>query len=367
MNLINRDNYHDVMTYLRFQEEVKQSDQQTITNYWYRLRHLLEWAQDRRFTEADKIKPTYPAYVDTLRTYAGRPIAASGFQDICKLARAFFSWAREEYQRPYRNIQKNWILSIRPPRSRGMQSELKEREVYQLGEVIQLVNFQTNDLTMQREKAAAAFLFLSGMRIGAFTSLPASCVDLDKLKVYQLPERGVLTKNKKAAVTTLLNIPELLGEIRAWDNLIRSNLGDDTYWYANFNSFGCLTSEKPDQKALMIRRHTFRVYLKRLCTEAGVVYKSPHKFRHGHAVYALKHAKNMAQLKAISQNLMHATIGITDGIYGRLVGDDVHDTILSLSEGPSLPVTIPAGPPSADTLAADFLEFLKAREKGGQV
>jgi integrase len=54
---------------------------------------------------------------------------------------------------------------------------------------------------------------------------------------------------------------------------------------------------------------------------AGVKYKSPHKLRHGHAVYALK-------LKAISQNLMHSTIGIMDGIIGVLVGDDVHNTIV---------------------------------------
>lgn len=41
---------------------------------------------------------------------------------------------------------------------------------------------------------------------------------------------------------------------------------------------------------------------------------SPHKFRHGHAVYALKMAKYVSTLKAVSQNLMHADLSITDGV-----------------------------------------------------
>jgi hypothetical protein len=41
----------------------------------------------------------------------------------------------------------------------------------------------------------------------------------------------------------------------------------------------------------------------------------------------------MEQLKAISQNVMHSSVGITDGIYGRLVEDDVHNLITGLSEG----------------------------------
>ena len=47
-------------------------------------------------------------------------------------------------------------------------------------------------------------------------------------------------------------------------------------------------------------------------------YHSPHKFRHGHAVYALKNSKDISALKAVSQNLMHSNLSITDGVYGML-------------------------------------------------
>ena len=75
------------------------------------------------------------------------------------------------------------------------------------------------------------------------------------------------------------------------------------------------------------RAEAFKQGLKQLCEIADVPYKSPHKIRHGHGVYGVKKAKDIAQLKAISQNLMHANIGITDGIYGNLAEDDLAEIL----------------------------------------
>jgi hypothetical protein len=70
-------------------------------------------------------------------------------------------------------------------------------------------------------------------------------------------------------------------------------------------------------------RHLFQV--------VGLPPKSPHQFRHGHAVYALQHAKTMADYKAVSMNLMHEDIRVTDGIYAPLAGHEVQDRIASLT------------------------------------
>jgi len=61
-------------------------------------------------------------------------------------------------------------------------------------------------------------------------------------------------------------------------------------------------------------------------------YHSPHKFRHGHAVYASKIAQNPSELKAVSQNLMHSSLGITDGIYNILSDSDLEDRIKNLGK-----------------------------------
>lgn len=63
-----------------------------------------------------------------------------------------------------------------------------------------------------------------------------------------------------------------------------------------------------------------------------MTYHSPHKFRHGHAVYALKMAKDISALKAVSQNLMHGNLSITDGVYGILSETDVGQQIATLGD-----------------------------------
>jgi hypothetical protein len=46
----------------------------------------------------------------------------------------------------------------------------------------------------------------------------------------------------------------------------------------------------------------------------------------------LKQAKDIAALKAISQNLMHSNLSITDGIYGILSDMDVKAQIQGLGK-----------------------------------
>ena len=82
--------------------------------------------------------------------------------------------------------------------------------------------------------------------------------------------------------------------------------------------------------------------MKRLCELANVPYKSPHMLRHGHAVFGIKHARDMRELKAASQNLMHSSISITDGIYGNLNSEDMVETIAGLAANPDVPTDIRA-------------------------
>ncbi len=330
--MINRENYQDIQHYLDFQKTTIQCDDSTITSLWSRLKHLLIWADETRFSQADKIKQKYPVYLGDLKKPDGANlIGTAHFAACCKTARAFFKWAKVEYPREYKEIMQGWIVSIKPPRSRSEQSELKQREIYEVEEVIKLATFPVESLKFKRMQAAVALLFMSGMRISALVSLPVSCVHLDQLKVDQLPEKGVLTKNHKAAITTLLNIPELFQVVKGWNDFLRANALPEALWYVNLSYHGEIAKTNPTAERMKTRNYDFRGDLHELCKVAGIEYKSPHKFRHGHAVYALKRAKDMKEMKAISQNLMHSTMGITDGIYGNLVNDDVHDVISSLA------------------------------------
>jgi site-specific recombinase XerD len=75
--------------------------------------------------------------------------------------------------------------------------------------------------------------------------------------------------------------------------------------------------------------------MRRLCEKADVPYEPPHKLRHCHAVYALKQAQDVADLKAVSQNLMHASLITRASIYSVLTENDVGDRVSSLGKNGS--------------------------------
>ncbi|RME59147.1 site-specific integrase [Candidatus Parcubacteria bacterium] len=189
---------------------------------------------------------------------------------------------------------------------------------------------------MRREQAAAAMLFASGMRSSAFGSLPIEAVDLEKMEIRQWPSLGVRTKNGKHATTYLLDIPELIDVIREWDSLIREQLPPEAMWYAPFRTdhFGNKT-KLSSASAGKNRNQAIAKGLRKLYRAANLPYKSPHKFRHGHAVHALLGARTMAAYKAVSQNLMHGSIKVTDEVYAWLNEDDVRTQISSLAVGQS--------------------------------
>jgi len=74
--------------------------------------------------------------------------------------------------------------------------------------------------------------------------------------------------------------------------------------------------------------------LKEWMLKVGLTYHSPHKFRHGFAVYSLKKAQDMGDFKAISQNMMHSNLSVTDGIYGIFSEEEVKNRITGLNNLP---------------------------------
>jgi len=325
--MINRDNYKDVKEYLNYLKEVKRNAAQTLKRRWAQLRHLLEWSDETPLPKAHTIRPTLPAYLEAARNDGSdKPLAPSTVGATCGAARAFFRWAKRKYPRRYRQITDDWIETLRVPKATG---DVKERELFTIDEVRLLTKLPVDTLTEQRDQAAIAFLFLSGARVGAFVSLPIHAIDLENRKVRQLPSIGVKTKNRRKAITHLLDIPDLLEVVARWDRLVRAKLPPDALWYATLTTDGM--NFTGSTKAGEGRESAVARGIRQLCVRAGIPYHSPHKLRHGHAVYAIKHAKDMADLKAISQNLMHASLMTTEGIYGGLPDDDVGARIAGLT------------------------------------
>ena len=327
--MIDRDNYHAVQAYLQYCQEIRQNTQGTLNLRWAHLRHLIEWADEAPLMGASAIGPSFPEYLANVRNERtnGDGLSPRTQRDICRTVQAFFGWAKAN-QRGYRGISPMWVESIKPPRQMGQVAA--KREVWTIEDVRKIAEYNPPTLTLRREQAAIVMLFLSGMRVGALVTLPAVAVDIDARSVDQFPSLGVHTKNLKAATTYLLNIPGLLAVVENWHSLVSESLSPNDPWYAHISSDG--TEFVPGMPATDTRRSRVRKGMRQLCELVGVEYKRPHALRHGHAVWALSNAGSVADLKAVSQNLMHKSLFTTDEIYGVLTGNDTRERVVNLAK-----------------------------------
>jgi integrase len=341
--LVNRENYQEVKAFLDYRIKVLQLDPKSIRNRWIELRHLLEWAGPKRLSDGPSIEPFFPTYLATARNDGKDKGLGSGMhQRVCLGGRLFFEWAKQEYPLCYNAIPSGWIKAIRPTKS-ILHSKIDQHEAWEMEDVLKIARLPVHSITEKRARAAICFLYLSGMRITAFLTLPLACVDIDTRQIEQNPGKGVITKNRKAAITTLLPIPELLKVVKDWDDQVRQKLPLDSPWFAYIDRFYNLIPPIKDfQERVNGRRMACIEGMKRLCTQANVPYKSPHKLRHAHAIFGIKHARDMRELKAVSQNLMHSSISITDGIYGNLNNNDIKETIAGLASNPEAPKDLQA-------------------------
>jgi integrase len=333
--VIQRSNYLLVRRYLQDLEEIYQLSGSSLGRYRFYLPHLLLWARETPFQQAAKLRPTFPGYVSNLPGRQGEtPLASVTQKKIIESGERFFIWARQNHPKEFGSLSVVWLESLRPPRVREFSNE---HEYVSLEEILRLVAVphKDDDLALLRDKAAAALLFLSGARASAFTTLPIAAVDLPARTLHQWPELGVATKNGKRATSFLLPIPELLAVAQAWDVVVRSKLQSPAPWYAPISvHWGgqSLDESEPGKN----RHQALDKRLRKLFDLAGLPYKSAHKFRHGHAVYGLLKAQTMADYKAVSMNLMHHDIKITDSIYAPILSEEVKERIAGLTISPSL-------------------------------
>ncbi|MBN1182212.1 MAG: tyrosine-type recombinase/integrase [Bacteroidales bacterium] len=328
--MINRGNWQLVKDYLKYREIYDQLSLKSLRLEKTWLHYLLEWADEKPFRDAPKIIPVFPEYVRNQESYKGSSFSREYQRKVISCAKSFFLWLtlhKAGYRHKINSIYLNTLKTVK-----GFGNP-QVHEYVSLDEMMDIASAPVYSLRDRRIKAAAVFMFLSGIRIKAFTTLPIKAVDLNDLSVKQWPTMGVETKNKKSATTYLLKIDPLLEVIRDWDQFIRKHLSDNSFWFAHISPIDeCLDQDNffsgthRDQRA--------RKDLKEWMVKVGLPYHSPHKFRHGHAVYFMQRAKDLGDFKAISQNMMHSNLSITDGIYGMFSGEDIKKRITGLDHQP---------------------------------
>ena len=327
--MINRENWIDTKKFIAYLAKIGR-DEETIKRVRGILWHLLEWADETPFPKGREIDLAFPAYLLGARSDGSdKPLGAASMKKICEYSRMFFEWIRWESPARYKSISKSWVETIRPSVARGLHSEFHEHQFWTVEAIKKIAALQPKNITWERDIAAVCFMFLSAMRVQAFVSLPVEAVHLDRRVVRQFPELGVRTKNRKAGKTQMLKIPELLEVVLAWDEKVRA--AGARLWYPRIDRWHRFMTSDAEPNWLSMTK-ILNAGLRELCQAAGVPYLSSHKLRHGHIVYAIRQVKDMKGLKAVSQNAMHSSVAITDGIYGRLVSDDIAEVYDGLGE-----------------------------------
>ncbi len=324
--LINRRNFADTRSYMEYCLEVRQNSDLTVEMVRCGMDNLLEWATDCPLTKAADLRPTLPAYLND------RPIGPAYRQKLLANIRAFFFWARDTWADRYGKLGRSWVESLQ---SKKGETEVKEMNIFGLEQVRAITALTPETLAEERDIAAVAMLFLSGMRDGAFCTLPLRAVDWSKnpVLVRQWPSLGVKTKNRKAANTFLLPHPELEDLrvlCRAWQAKAEAAVGPKGQWFTVICPQGEIFDA--DQTPGRFRSQVFRRRMKALCERAGIPYLAPHRIRHGHVVYAMASCRSLGELKVVSQNVMHDDIRTTDAVYADLSTDLLGEKLLSLGQ-----------------------------------
>jgi integrase len=315
--MINKKNWKLVKAFLEYRLHTDQISMGSYRAEEIYVKYLLLWADDTSFVNAPAITPTFPEFMRKARMDGkDAPLSPTHIKKVLATARRFFSWLYEDNYE-YRKLKPSWIGKIKTKRLSEVPQN-KEYVTYE--EILQIAKAPVENLVERRIRAAAVFWYLSGIRIGAFVSLPLRAVDIENRFVYQYTSLGVRTKNSKSAKTVLYPIPALLKVVKEWDAEARELLPNDGFWFAPLSP----DSGEIDARCFEVgeaRSNLARKNLKDWLEKVGLPYHSPHKFRHGHVHYGQAHSKTQEDYKAVSQNVMHSTTGITDQFYSNMDDD----------------------------------------------
>ena len=327
--MINKKNWQLMKKYLDYRLRVDQITEGSLRKEQTHMRYVLEWAQDKAFQQVSMLRPTFPEYMLASRLDGEEEqLSAVYIKKVLATARLFFTWLSDN-EIAYKYIKQAWIKTVKIKR---LSDAPRNKDVVKLEEILSIAACPVHTLFERRTRAALVFLYLSGMRIGAFVSLPIQAVDIPNRVVNQFPSLGVRTKNGKFGTTYLLDIPELLKVVQEWDNEIRSILPPNGFWFTPLSSQNGQINPNVLEiggNRISLARRNFKAWLE----QEGLPYHTPHKFRHGHIHYGLARSKDIADFKAVSMNAMHSSMEITDQFYSVLHDEDVKNRISSLNKG----------------------------------
>jgi integrase len=308
--MINRNNKKLLDDYLYYRAHNDRLDPKSVSLERTLGCHYLYWCNELDFRNASKAPIHFVDYVENLVTRNGNPASSDYKRKLVGSARSFFEWL-SIHKKGFRSVTPAWLSTFK---YKSIPDEFDDEDTIIEEEMLILANLPVETLTEKRIRAGACFLYLSGMRISAFTSMRIKSFNIEGLEVYQSPKFGMRTKNKKTATTYVLAIDPIINHVREWDAIVRSTLSPDGFWFAPLSPTGEIDASI--NEVGIHRSSIFRNDLTGWLAKHNVLRHSPHDFRRGHASYLWERSRDYSDLSAIAKQLMHVNLTTTE-LYAR--------------------------------------------------
>jgi integrase len=255
---------------------------------------------------------------------SGEPLSRATVASTLRQLKAFFTWLAD--QPGYRSAIRYADAAYFTPAGQDerIANGVRFKPVPEPEEIEKALRSMPDDTEIaKRDRALIAFIFLTGARDRAVTSLKMKHLDIDSGKVFQ-DAREVKTKRAKTFVTQFFPVGELpRAMVREWVSYLKTVKGfgaDDPLFPAtDVELHGMAQSATIG----LSRRHwqtttPIRKIFKAAFARAGLPYFNPHSFRSTLARLGEDLCGPGKEWKAWSQNLGHTDILTTFSSYGNV-------------------------------------------------
>jgi site-specific recombinase XerD len=317
MNPSNERLRHDYMTHLG---EVKHNGDKTIDAA---LRHLTELERFMGGKNWESLtKSQAKAFFDHLhhrpsKAGAERLSDSSIVQTLSDL-KAFFDWLTTIKEQ---KVDLEAVARLTPSRRDLMGLRTQPDKVSPTADKIRQMLAAMDDQTVfqRRNRALIAFIYLTGMRVGAVISMRCKHVNLaDRLVVQNA--REVNTKFGKNMLTTWFPVGQDIEQIVvAWvEERLEGGADPDAPLFPARPRFRLPGDETREKEAFWKTSQPVREVFRSACRSAGIDYINPHSVRDTLMLLGLEICVTWEEIKAWSQNLGHEKLDTSLVHYGKL-------------------------------------------------
>lgn len=251
----------------------------------------------------------------------GKPLSKSTIDGILRELRGFFKWLADQQGYKSRISHSDALYFNNSMKDSRIARAHRNTRYPTMEQALHAFTQMPNETDIERRnKAAFAFLMLTGARIAAITTTRLMHIDLVEECVYQ-DAREMDTKGSKTFTTWFLPVDQIYWDtFIGWVNYLRNDklFGNED---ALFPKPEMGTSEETGFKVIGLLRDPYssssklRDVIKQAFASAGLPVFSPHTFRKTLVRHIDKICDTREQFKALSLNIGHDDVATTMQAY----------------------------------------------------